>query len=206
MADIKRERLPTEERKEQILEKSLEIIYQEGFSNLTIKNIANRIGISEPAIYRHFKDKHEIVDELANLAFRFMLTDPPNPKRCDPTGRLYSIVSQKVQELEKNPYLTAIAFQEEVFHEYPDIRAKSRRGGEQMEQAVMEIVRCGQKRGIFCTSVDAHTFALIYVGSMRMVVQKWRNSGFAYSLVAESKKIIDELFKLLKGTPRPQMD
>lgn len=167
---------------------------------MTIQNIAERIGISQAAIYRHFKDKHHIVDDLTDLAFLPPVTVSPSSGTCNPLDRLYSIVSRQVQELEKNPYLTAIAFQEEIFHEYPDVRAKFIRNGGQMEQAIAAIVKCGQNKGVFLTSVDPQAFAVIYVGSIRLAVQKWRNSDFGYSLMVESQKIVGELFKLLKGS------
>lgn len=107
---IKRKRLTTEERQQQIIHKSLEIIHEEGFSILTIQNIANRIGISQAAIYRHFEDKHQIVDHLSDLAFHLPLTAVQSPDTCNPAQRLHLIISGQIQELEKNPYLTAIVF------------------------------------------------------------------------------------------------
>ena len=49
------------ERQKEIMAASLEIISAEGIQNLTIKNISGRIGISEPAIYRHYENKISIL-------------------------------------------------------------------------------------------------------------------------------------------------
>ncbi|HJN63434.1 MAG TPA: TetR/AcrR family transcriptional regulator, partial [Flavobacteriales bacterium] len=48
----------------EILDVSKDLIGTKGIQNLTIKNIANKMSFSEPAIYRHFKDKTEIIKSV----------------------------------------------------------------------------------------------------------------------------------------------
>lgn len=48
-------------RQQEIVEKAIEIIAEEGFNKLTTKNLAEKMGFTEPALYRHFKDKQEII-------------------------------------------------------------------------------------------------------------------------------------------------
>lgn len=193
--------MTSDERKEQILNNSLGIIHEKGFSNLTIHNISLQIGISQAAIYRHFKDKHQIVASLAELALPRPLITPSSLSKCDPAYFLQQIICGQIQQLGKTPYLTAITFQEESFHEYPDIKEKFISYREEMERVVTASVRCGQKRGVFLTNVDPQTFAIIYVGSIRMAVQKWRSNDFSHSLIEECRKITTELFKLLEERP-----
>ena len=47
-------------RQKQITQIALELIASGGIQNLTIKNIAAQLKITEPAIYRHFNSKAEI--------------------------------------------------------------------------------------------------------------------------------------------------
>ena len=49
------------ERQQQIVEIAIKLIADKGIQNLTTKNLAKEIGISEPAIYRHFSSKLEIL-------------------------------------------------------------------------------------------------------------------------------------------------
>ncbi len=49
------------ERQQQIVETAIKLIADKGIQNLTTKNLAEEIGISEPAIYRHFSNKLEIL-------------------------------------------------------------------------------------------------------------------------------------------------
>ncbi|GCD10094.1 TetR/AcrR family transcriptional regulator [Clostridium tagluense] len=51
-------------RKESIIITAIEILYEAGINGMTIKEIAKRQNISEPAIYRHFNGKREIIKEI----------------------------------------------------------------------------------------------------------------------------------------------
>ncbi len=54
-------------RQEEIILKSMEIIAREGIAALTIKNISGKVGVSEAALYRHFKNKDEILLSIFDL-------------------------------------------------------------------------------------------------------------------------------------------
>ncbi|MBL6964026.1 MAG: helix-turn-helix transcriptional regulator, partial [Candidatus Marinimicrobia bacterium] len=49
------------ERQDQIIQESIQLIAEKGIQGLTIKNISKAIGITEPAIYRHFDSKNDII-------------------------------------------------------------------------------------------------------------------------------------------------
>jgi len=51
-------------RKEKIIITAIEVLYEAGINGMTIKEIAKRQNISEPAIYRHFSGKKEIIKEI----------------------------------------------------------------------------------------------------------------------------------------------
>jgi AcrR family transcriptional regulator len=49
-----------DKRKEEILEKALDIFIEEGFENVTFQKIADRCGITRTTLYIYFHDKREI--------------------------------------------------------------------------------------------------------------------------------------------------
>ena len=48
----------------EIIDASKDLIGEKGLQTLTIKNLAQRMSFSEPALYRHFKDKTAIIKAL----------------------------------------------------------------------------------------------------------------------------------------------
>lgn len=189
-------RLTSNERRKEILDAALDIIFSEGFYNLTIRNIANKIDLTEAAIYRHFKSKKEIIDCLANLIFSENKVDY---ETHNPFTLLKKIMSDRMEEFEKNPKLTSIIFQEEIFSEYPDIREKFNEHWKANEESLIKAIKRGQKTGLFRRDIDPQSFAIIYMGSIRMTVFKWKRDNFSYSIKELGLKIINELFKVLKA-------
>lgn len=55
-----------EEAKKRIVEAGLEVMYEKGYCNTTMEDIARRLDVSKPALYRYFKNKDELVIESAN--------------------------------------------------------------------------------------------------------------------------------------------
>lgn len=60
--------------KQRILEVSLELFSQNGFSAVSIRDICRQVQIKESSIYYHFKNKQAIFDELLEL-FKKKATD-----------------------------------------------------------------------------------------------------------------------------------
>src|SRR5512138_3726344 len=57
-------REPFTERQKQIMDASLKLIAEEGIVAFTTKKLANAVNISEPALYRHFENKEDILSQL----------------------------------------------------------------------------------------------------------------------------------------------
>ena len=51
----------------EILEAAIQLTSESGIQKLTIRNVAAKIGVTEPALYRHFASKHELL--VAILAY-----------------------------------------------------------------------------------------------------------------------------------------
>jgi AcrR family transcriptional regulator len=52
---------PTTPRQEEILDRTFELVREAGLANLTMKKVADRMGFTEPALYRHFPNKQALV-------------------------------------------------------------------------------------------------------------------------------------------------
>jgi AcrR family transcriptional regulator len=57
-----------------LIEASLALIAEEGFSALTLREVARRAGVTHAAPYRHFPDKEALLAAVAEEGFRAMTT------------------------------------------------------------------------------------------------------------------------------------
>ena len=54
-----------EDTKKRILETALELFAQRGYLGTSMSDIAQRLGITKPALYKHYTGKQEILDQIA---------------------------------------------------------------------------------------------------------------------------------------------
>lgn len=52
-------------RRDEILEQAFELVREAGLTGLTMKKVAERVGVTEPALYRHFPTKQAILVGIA---------------------------------------------------------------------------------------------------------------------------------------------
>ena len=107
------ERLPTAERQRQIAEAALRIISTQGVSRMTAVALADEVGIADGTIFRHFKDKGEIVNAAIDL-FETTLEGTFPPPGGEPLDRLGSFVVQRLALLRKHPELLRLAFNDRL--------------------------------------------------------------------------------------------
>jgi len=60
-----------------ILDHAFSILNEAGLEGLTLRRLAARLGVQAPAIYWHFKNKQELLDEMATQVFREALLEAP---------------------------------------------------------------------------------------------------------------------------------
>jgi AcrR family transcriptional regulator len=61
-----RKRMPSAERRDQIIDAVMTLAAESGLGGTTMARVAGVVGISEPALYRHFKNRREMLIEAFN--------------------------------------------------------------------------------------------------------------------------------------------
>lgn len=64
----KRKRLPSEERREEFVQKAIEFFAEEGFDSSTRK-LAKRLGVTQPLLYRYFDSKDDLIAEVYETVY-----------------------------------------------------------------------------------------------------------------------------------------
>lgn len=74
-------------RREEILEAARRLFLTHGYEAVTIRKIAEQVGVSAPALYLYFPDKEAIVLELCDQTFGQLLDLFAEIRRASPPGR-----------------------------------------------------------------------------------------------------------------------
>ncbi|NPA35892.1 MAG: TetR/AcrR family transcriptional regulator [Chlorobi bacterium] len=187
------------ERQTEIVNRSIDIIASKGIQGLTIKNLSKEIGISEPAIYRHFESKTDIL--LTILKNFEEVSSFMNAAMKDENGTAVSKIEfmfTKIIEVFSNePSHISVIFSEEIFKNEKVLKDKIVEIMSSKVKAIEEIIKDGQDKGEIRSDIDNQTLALIVVGSLRFMVKQWDLKDMHENLLPEGRKLIDGLSLIL---------
>jgi len=160
------ERQSTDIRQEQIKQAVLDIIYTDGLKNLSTRNLANRIGMSEGAIFRHFPTKQDIIlsiikdvhtDFIGQL--RKIASSP-----IEPEARLERFIGETVSYLTKNKGITMLLFSEASHNNDASMKSSLQQIFNNQKKLVSKIFLDGIAAGRWDRSVPVESLAMLYMG------------------------------------------
>ncbi|MBI5808799.1 MAG: TetR/AcrR family transcriptional regulator [Ignavibacteriales bacterium] len=190
-------RLNTEQRQEMIIDEAIKIIHAEGYQSFSIRELAKRVKISEPAIYRHFLNKEDIILGILNrmLDFDHLLEKEILSKKTA-QNKVRQFIQFHFDFLEKNHEMTSILFAEDMFDQ-SDILRKRLLFIIQKRRALLNTIIEEGKLNNEIVNVDTQDLLTIVFGMIRMIVLEWRLSNFNFSLSLRGKNAIKSLDELI---------
>jgi len=183
------------ERQQEIIEIALGLIHEKGIQGLTIKNLAKRLGITEPAIYRHFENKIQILTVILDMMKKNtggifdaeLNSDAPAVKKIE---RLFE---KQFQSFAQMPSLASVVFSEEIFRNEKKLIDKISEVIEHNNQTLSAILTEGQQNNEIRNDIEAGHLVIFIMGALRLFVKRWQFSGFAFNLEKEGAKLIESV-------------
>ncbi len=189
------------ERQVEIMEAATIRISKFGIQHLTIKTLAEDIGLSEPALYRHFKSKNEILYSL----LEYFKTEMKNRieaivyKENEYAGnKLRIIFKSQLQAFTRKPAIISVLFAESIFHFDEGLSKKVEEIMEMMQGYVSSNIKEGKGDGQYNKLIGTSTLTTIIIGGMRMAVLKWKLSGHKSNLVKDGKAVLEGILKMIE--------
>lgn len=169
-------RRPTEERRQQIAEAALRIISGKGVHRLTAQELGREVGIADGTIFRHFKDKAEIVRAaIAHLEGVLFQNFPPAAE--DPLERLQTFFVGRLTLVQRMPSVFFAAFsdrlEEAAGEEAGVVRSIIDRSQAFVRQCLVE----AQERGQVDPSLSVDALGLVVIGALQASAFASRRSG-----------------------------
>jgi len=186
------------ERQQQIVETAIKIIAQRGIQNLTIKNIASEIGISEPALYRHFSSKLEILKAVITY---FQIKMQPALEKLKRSiisiNKIESFMLEHFKIINQNPNFAKVIFSEANFQNEESLIIKMNNMMSQSHKILETIILSGQHKIEIRTDISSLNIIRMIIGSMRLLVTQWSMSGMIFNLETEGKQLCDDIKKII---------
>jgi AcrR family transcriptional regulator len=183
-------------RQQEILAKTIQLVSSEGMQNLTIRNVAKAVGVSEPAIYRYFKSKHELLVAVMEQLHKAMY---PHFALLSETQDFEPFLAGLFRELETTPAYALFVFSEEAFHVDAELRPLMDRMLEENLKSIGQSLGMLQDRGRCRTDLDKFQLASVMMGYIRLTVTRWHFGEGSYSLSSQTEplqKTLETLFAI----------
>lgn len=187
-------------RQQEIIEVSLELISTIGIQGFTIKNLAKKIGITEPAIYRHYENKISIL--LAILDYFKTRSESMFVKQDNEWDssleRIEKIFQGHFNAFEKTPSLVNVIFSEEIFRNEPTLQRMITDIMDRNSGVIKAIVAEGQAKGEIKSEIESKYLTLIILGSLRMMVKRWQMGDKSFNHSEEVSKLFNTIKQLIE--------
>jgi len=188
------------DKQRQIVEAAIELISEKSIQGLTIKNLSQKIGLTEGAIYRHFESKLDILltilysfqNEARNLLGNYCNSDRSAIEMIE------EIFQHHFEYFVDKPAVTSVIFSESIFQNDSRLVKEVFRLLEMHEKALSCIIVKGQETGEIKSNIADKEYVRIIIGSIRYTVTKWRLTGFEFDLLEEGKLMLKSIKEILK--------
>ncbi len=190
-------RLSTEQRQAMIIDEAIKIIHAEGYQSLSIRELAKKVKISEPAIYRHFLNKEDIILGILNrmLDFDHLLEKEILTKKSA-QNKIRQFIRFHFEFLEKNLEMTSILFAEDMFDQSEVLRKRLLFVIQKRRDLLTTLIEEGKSNNEII-DVDTQDLLTLILGMIRMIVLEWRLSNFSFSLSQRGNNAIKSLDNLI---------
>ncbi len=191
-------RKSADHRKTEIVSTMLRLADELGPDRLTTKAVADAVGLTQPAIFRHFPTKQalwaavakEITDKMTSAWAEVMQNNTA------PKDRVTGLILVQLSQIEARPAIPAILFSRELHVENDNLRQSVLALMTQLTTHLATDLAKGQEAGIFRTDLAPKDGAFLLVSLLQGLAIRWSLSGKAFSLGDEGKRLLATQIKL----------
>lgn len=187
------------ERQQEILEHAIALISEKGIQGMTMKNLSKRLGISEPAIYRHYENKIDILISLLDYFTNSTsgIFNDQKLNHLNAVERLKIIFNKHFEALDRSPALVAVIFSEEIFRNEAILSNKVKLIMERNAASIAAIIDEGKRKEEINLAIDTQQLTTIFMGSLRLLVKRWQMCNFEFDLKQEGNALFETLNQLV---------
>jgi AcrR family transcriptional regulator len=194
-------RKDVETRKEEVFEVIAQIIAEEGCNYVSTKTVAQKLGVSQPALYKYFKNREEMVIGFLDYLTALLIEVLARVNSFETSEeKLHAFYQEQLALIEKTKVLPKVLFFEELHLDRGEKRDKLRDMVHIYEEGIKQFVVEGIARQEII-EVDPNTAVQFIKGPILVAYLNWSLAGRNYSLVAEKDKFMTFLKQTILRVP-----
>jgi AcrR family transcriptional regulator len=179
----KQKRQSTSLRRKQIIDALRKLIIEYGSENVTVRRIAQQIGVSQGAIYRHFRSKHEILDFLIDYIEENLIGDiEKNDTQAHTLVILESILKNHISAIEQRKGVSFLVVAEIISLGDKRLNRKIYDVLNNYIDHIQNIITRGIQSKEIKTGIDPRMAATTFFGIIQGLVSLWALSNYTFTL------------------------
>ncbi len=188
--NAKRQRKPAAERKAQIVDEAMRLAAELGPDRMTTQKLADAVGITQAAIFRHFPNKAEIwlaVADRIRTAMPAKLTESSAP----PLIRLRAIVKRQFEFIVNTPSIPAILYSRELHAENETLRLQFSEMVARRQEMFAALFRAAEEAGDIRPELDAEDAARLVLAFIQGMAMRWSMEERRFDLVKDGMRLLE---------------
>lgn len=183
-------------RKDSFIITAIEIIDELGIQGLSTREIAKRQGVSEATLFRHYKNKNELLLAVLDFLIKFDsdIYQTTQLKNLPPMDAIRFIIQTTAEYNENYPEITALLQLFDTLRYEGDLTEKIKFILNQRSLYLSQLIEKAKEDGSLSPHVNSENLSDIIFGSYREICLKWRINNRNFSL---KEKVIEAIEQVL---------
>lgn len=163
-----------------ILDAAAAVFWERGFTSGTTKEIASRVGLSQPTIYHYVGSKSALLEHIANEVHQRVVAalEEPRSRRDDPVEQLSMIVRSLTRFIAEQKEMFGVFWQEQR-QLSDDVRTRARKDQRDLLHEIEVAVAAIQQDGLLAPDRPPAVVASAILGMVVWLHQWYRPEGEA---------------------------
>jgi len=204
-APVRRQRLTTDARRREIVATVLALARERGPDAITTQAIADRMGLTQGAVFRHFPDKEAIwlavfawVRESLGAAFAAAMR-----KADSPLARIEQAFLAHVAFIAANPGVPRVMFHELQYPGDSPVRSDVRTMITGYRQRLQQLFAQAKAAGELPGDLDTALASVLFIGAVQGLVIQASLGGDEAAMAKRARKLLPLLFDGYRGRRKP---
>ncbi len=192
---------PYSKAKSALLRSAAVVMRERGPRSATLKNIAGKAGVTEPAIFRHFDGVDGVFISLFAVSELFYGKFVESFKDAEYTGldRLEASMDRILAILKDYPdFAYIIAKPDPIYRQYPKLKSMVEKLDASLRAAVLDCLKEAKSAGQLSAAVEQEPFTSAFIGALFQIMYAWLENVDGYDPRKEGKKVVTALLALAR--------
>lgn len=188
-------------RRDKLIITTIEIIDELGIQGLSTREIAKRQGVSEATLFRHYKNKNELLIAVLDYFSQFDedLFYSTKLKGLSPKEAINYLIRATVEYYENYPAITSILQITDVLRYESDLSDKVNQIFDSRIKIMKELIKDAQLCGEIRSDADSENLSVLISGLCREMCLKWRLENMKFSLREKTLSALDMLLDVFRA-------